>query len=50
MSKGKKFRVKRLRRLANARLRTGKPIVKHQLVSGRTGAVHTKKLRSRETP
>lgn len=47
MSKSHKRRTKKLRRLANARLRTGKTIVRHKLIAGRTGQVHNKKLKSR---
>lgn len=43
----RKARVRKVRRLANARLRTGKKIVRHRALSGRTGTAHSKKLKSR---
>lgn len=39
--------TRKRRRLENARLRTGKTIVRHKLISGRTGQVHIKKLKSK---
>lgn len=43
----RKRHTRKVRRLANARLRTGKKIVRHMSLSGRTGTVHSKKLKSR---
>jgi len=45
MAKSKRH-GRKVRRLANARLRTGKQIVRHICLSGRTGKAHYKKLKS----
>jgi hypothetical protein len=42
----RKAHVRKTRRLANARLRTGKKIVRHKSLSGRTGTAHSKKRKS----
>jgi hypothetical protein len=41
----KRIRVRRIRRLANARVRTGKKIVQHKIIGGRTGKIHSTKLK-----
>lgn len=38
--------VRKHRRLNSARLRTGKQIVRHRCLSGRTGSAHSKKLQT----
>lgn len=50
MRKAHKAHTRKKRRLDNARLRTGKTIVKHTLIAGRTGTVHAKKLHTKARP
>jgi hypothetical protein len=47
MSRGRKRHTRKRRRLERARLRTGKKIVRRSARGGRTGGVHSRKLRSR---
>lgn len=44
----RKAHTRKHRRLDAARLRTGKKIVRHKALSGRTGTAHSKKLKTRQ--
>lgn len=46
MSKAIKRRIKRHRRLNAMRIRSGKRVIRHILLSGRTGGAHAKKTPS----